>query len=294
MQNIMSHRNDLLRLYNASSMNFFYQTSAQGKQGVIHLLNYSRRPASDGPLFYVKEPHKSARLVSPELASPAELAMGSPGSGRGGVVPAAHFRVRRRRVGELGGEGDRNETRFDQERMLLGAGALLALPALPAWSTAAAAAPTARVAVARCKTYGPELVPTMEKMFDQLGGLDRLVKGKTVAMKINLIGVRWQRLGNAPMEETFWTHPRVIGAVVHLMGKAGARRIRVVEGPWSSRRDPGRGHAVHELEAAGYPERRRQRGIREHQLPGPGEEILAVHGAGRGPDLPRLRPEPFL
>jgi hypothetical protein len=73
LQNIMSHRYDPIRLYNASSMNFFYQTSAQGKQGVIHLLNYSRRPASDGPLFYVKEPHRTARLVSPELASPAEL-----------------------------------------------------------------------------------------------------------------------------------------------------------------------------------------------------------------------------
>ncbi len=73
IQNIMSHRNDLLRLYNAPSTNFLYETSAQGGQGVIHLLNYSRRPGSDGPLFYVKEPHKSARLVSPEIASPAEL-----------------------------------------------------------------------------------------------------------------------------------------------------------------------------------------------------------------------------
>jgi len=73
LQNIMSHRNDPIRLYNASSMNFFYETSAQGKQGVIHLLNYSRRPASDGPLFYVKEPHRTARLVSPELASTVEL-----------------------------------------------------------------------------------------------------------------------------------------------------------------------------------------------------------------------------
>ena len=73
IQNIMSHRNDLFRLYNAPSMNFFYQTSAQGAEGVIHLLNYSRRPASDGPLFYVKEPHRSARLVSPEIASPVEL-----------------------------------------------------------------------------------------------------------------------------------------------------------------------------------------------------------------------------
>ena len=73
IQNIMSHRNDLLRLYNAPSTNFLYETSAQGRQGVIHLLNYSRRPGSDGPLFYVKKPHRSARLVSPELASPAEL-----------------------------------------------------------------------------------------------------------------------------------------------------------------------------------------------------------------------------
>jgi uncharacterized protein (DUF362 family) len=36
------------------------------------------------------------------------------------------------------------------------------------------------------------------------------------------------------MEETFWSHPRMIGAVVHLLGKAGARRIRVLEGPWST------------------------------------------------------------
>jgi hypothetical protein len=73
IQNIVSHRNDLLRLYNASSMNFFYEGSAQGRHAVIHLLNYSRRPASDGPLFFVKEPCKSACLVSPELASPVEL-----------------------------------------------------------------------------------------------------------------------------------------------------------------------------------------------------------------------------
>ena len=73
IQNIMSHRTDLLRLYNAPSANFLYETSAQGGQGAIQLLNYSRRPGSDGPVFWVKEPYKLARLVSPELASPAEL-----------------------------------------------------------------------------------------------------------------------------------------------------------------------------------------------------------------------------
>ena len=32
--------------------------------------------------------------------------------------------------------------------------------------------PTAPVAIARCQRYGPELLPTMERMFDQLGGID--------------------------------------------------------------------------------------------------------------------------
>lgn len=71
-------------------------------------------------------------------------------------------------------------------------------------------------------------------MFDELGGLGRFVKGKTVAIKVNFIGVRSQRLGDAKMEDTFWSNPRMIGATVHLLGKAGARRIRVLEGPWST------------------------------------------------------------
>ena len=81
-----------------------------------------------------------------------------------------------------------------------------------------AKAPAGRVTVGKCMDYGSNLVPTLEKMFDQLGGLSRLVKGKTVAMKVNFIGVRSDRLGNAQMEETFWSHPKMIGAVVHLLG----------------------------------------------------------------------------
>src|ERR1035441_7967424 len=58
--------------------------------------------------------------------------------------------------------------------------------------------------------------------------------------------------------------------------------------PLVDHRNPGRGHVFHELEAAGYPERRQQRGIREYQLLGAGEEKLPVHGARRGGDIPRL------
>ncbi|MFB3778545.1 MAG: DUF362 domain-containing protein [Bryobacteraceae bacterium] len=97
-----------------------------------------------------------------------------------------------------------------------------------------AALPTAPIVIGRSPDYGSGLVPVLEGMFDKLGGLGRLVKGKTVAIKINMVGASYNRLDYLPAEETFWTHPRMTGAVAHLMGKAGARRIRVLEGVWSS------------------------------------------------------------
>jgi uncharacterized protein (DUF362 family) len=96
-------------------------------------------------------------------------------------------------------------------------------------------APTSPVAVARCRTYDPkEVLPTMSKLFDQLGGLGRLVSGKTVAMKINLTGSPTYRVGHLALEDTHYTHPHVIAAAAQLLTKAGARRIRVLESPWST------------------------------------------------------------
>ena len=95
-------------------------------------------------------------------------------------------------------------------------------------------APAAPVALARCQSYDTELLPTLAKMFDQVGGLGRLVKGKTVAIKINLTGDADGRVGYLPIGLTTWTNPSVIGATLHLMGKAGARRIRLLESPWKS------------------------------------------------------------
>lgn len=96
------------------------------------------------------------------------------------------------------------------------------------------AGPSAIVSVAKCASYGPALVPLMAKMFDQVGGLARLVNGKTVAIKLNLTGSPDYRLGNLPAGMAQWIHPSVVGAVVHLMGRAGARRIRLLESPWST------------------------------------------------------------
>jgi uncharacterized protein (DUF362 family) len=101
-------------------------------------------------------------------------------------------------------------------------------------SSRAIVAPTAPVAVARCRSYDAELLPTLSRMFDQLGGLGRIVKGKTVAIKINLTGMPSYRVGYLPLGDTHYTNPDVIAATVHLMAKAGARRIRLLESPWST------------------------------------------------------------
>src|SRR5512140_2752071 len=96
----------------------------------------------------------------------------------------------------------------------LGATAGLGL-VLPA--RARAAAPTAPVAIAKCTSYGAEYLATMEKMFDQLGGLGRLVKGKTVALKINMTGDQSQRLGFLDAGLTHFTNPSTITATIHLL-----------------------------------------------------------------------------
>ena len=112
----------------------------------------------------------------------------------------------------------------------LAAGAVLARP----FTAAAATGPTPRVAIAKCATYGAELLPALDGMFDQLGGLERLVKGKTVAIKVNMTGDPSYRLGRLPAEDTHYTHPRVIAATVHLLGRAGAQRVRLLESCWST------------------------------------------------------------
>jgi len=94
---------------------------------------------------------------------------------------------------------------------------------------AAPTPPTAPVAVAKCATYGPVVRATLANMLDQLGGLARLVKGKTVAIKLNLTGSPDGMVRGMPMGMTTWVHPDVVGATVSLLGQAGARRIRLLE-----------------------------------------------------------------
>ena len=94
----------------------------------------------------------------------------------------------------------------------------------------ARSAPASTVAVASCRAYDSKVVTTMNTLFDQIGGIGKLVSGKTVAIKINMTGSVRDRTSYRPAWCTRWSHPAVIGAAVNLIGKAGARRIRIIEG----------------------------------------------------------------
>ena len=112
-----------------------------------------------------------------------------------------------------------------------GAAAGAALVSARTW---AAEAPALPVALARCESYGPGVLDTLRTMFDQIGGIGSLVKGKTVAVKVNMVSNPDIRAGFIAIERMTYTHPDVIAAAVHLISRAGASRIRILEGPWKS------------------------------------------------------------
>ena len=109
---------------------------------------------------------------------------------------------------------------------------LAALGTAPAVPLRAAPAPP--VAIARCQSYDEDLATILGSMFDQLGGLPKLVGGKTVTIKLNLTGSPALRFQGRPLGVTHYTHPKTAALLAHLMGRAGARRIRFVESCWAT------------------------------------------------------------
>lgn len=98
----------------------------------------------------------------------------------------------------------------------------------------AIAAPAAPVAITKCPSYDGDLTSSLSTMFDQLGGLQKLVRNKTVTVKINMTGSPGDRLQGRAPALTHYVHPKLLGAAAHLMGSAGARRIRFVESSWAT------------------------------------------------------------
>ncbi|HTT60255.1 MAG TPA: DUF362 domain-containing protein [Bryobacteraceae bacterium] len=117
---------------------------------------------------------------------------------------------------------------------LIGGAPLLKAPLLTAAPDTESSAPAAPVAIAKCASYDEDVTARLATMFDQLGGLDRIVRGKTVTIKLNMTGSPGLRVDGRPPGVTHYVHPKVVGATAHLMGRAGARRIRFVESAWAT------------------------------------------------------------
>jgi uncharacterized protein (DUF362 family) len=109
--------------------------------------------------------------------------------------------------------------------MGMAAGAAVAKPVL----ASVVSPPASRVAIGICPEYDRQVSDVLSTMFDQLGGLEKLVRGKTVAIKLNMTGPPSDKLNNMPTQMTHWVHPQVIGSLVSLLGNAGAKRIRLLE-----------------------------------------------------------------
>ena len=111
---------------------------------------------------------------------------------------------------------------------------LALIAAAPLLKAAPGPAPAAPVSIARCASYDEDVTAKLAAVFTQLGGIEGLVRNKTVTVKLNMTGspgIRFQ--GQAP-GVTHYVHPKLVGATAYLLGRAGARRIRFVESPWAT------------------------------------------------------------
>lgn len=116
-------------------------------------------------------------------------------------------------------------------------GAIVAATGLPAIAkaTGKTAAPVSSVAIVRCRNY-QDFSARLANAFDQIGGIGSLAKGKTVGLKLNLTGnpARFPLTPNLP----YRTDPQTVAATVHLLAKAGARRVRIIESFFPATQDP--------------------------------------------------------
>src|ERR1700743_299549 len=105
---------------------------------------------------------------------------------------------------------------MNRREMLATTGAA-ALGALVLPKQLRAEAPANQVAIVRCRDYA-QYGQQLSKAFDQIGGVDKLVRGKTVGLKLNLTG----NPSNWPLtpELPYRTNAQTVAATVHVFAKA--------------------------------------------------------------------------
>src|ERR1044072_5050745 len=95
-------------------------------------------------------------------------------------------------------------------------------------------APAAPVSIAKCDSYDEDITAKLGAMFDQLGGIEKLVRNKTVTVKVNMTGAPSQRAQGRAPAVTHYTHPKLLGAAAYLMRRAGGRRGGGGGGAWGA------------------------------------------------------------
>ena len=96
-------------------------------------------------------------------------------------------------------------------------------------ATNASSAPAAPVAIGKAASYDDDVTAKLAAMFDQLGGIQKLVRNKTVTIKLNLTGSPTNKVQGRPPQFSHWSHPAIAGAAAQLFDRAGAKRVRFVE-----------------------------------------------------------------
>ena len=110
-----------------------------------------------------------------------------------------------------------------------------AIATLGASNLLRAGAPASTYAIVRCRSYA-DFTTQLSSAFDLIGGIEKLVRGKTVALKLNLTGnpKNWPLTPDLP----YRTNPATIAATVHLLARAGAIRVRIIESFFPPGQDP--------------------------------------------------------
>lgn len=120
-------------------------------------------------------------------------------------------------------------------RDLLAAGATAAATLAGPAKSWASAAPASSVAITRCRDYA-NFKAQLSSAFDQIGGVGKLVRGKTVAIKLNLTG----NPAHFPLtpDLPYRTDGKTVADVVSLFAQEGAKRIRIIESFFPATQDP--------------------------------------------------------
>jgi len=106
-------------------------------------------------------------------------------------------------------------------------------PAVSEGRIAPRAPSTGAVSIVRATSYDPILVhEALGESLERIGGVEGLVRGRSVAIKVNLTGYAVDLFGRPPVE-TYATHDVTLHSLVRHLQAAGAARVTVLESaPW--------------------------------------------------------------